>query len=163
RRWSISGADRISDNLESAWAKRGRLILWNRWIPTTEGGSSMMPRWVVIFMLAVLPVITLAASIKRDWKEGTWRDSQRFSETRGAIAVGPSIVILPKVVQRFVIGTPEYFYSAEQRLKGRQKPLPMTVNGSVKYALDKETIYVIGDDGKEYKLALTKKVLRTDK
>ena len=122
-----------------------------------------MPRWVVIFMLAVLPVITFAASTKRDWKEGTWRDSQRFSETRGAVALGPSIVIVPKVIQQFVIETPEYFYSAEQRLKGKHKPLPMTVNGSAKYVLDNDTIYVIGDDGKEYKLALTKKVLKTGK
>jgi len=114
-------------------------------------------------MLAGLPVITLAVSTKRDWKEGTWRDSQRFSETRGAVALGPSIVIVPKVIQQFVIETPEYFYSAEQRLKGKHKPLPMTVNGSAKYVLDNDTIYVIGDDGKEYKLALTKKVLKTGK
>jgi hypothetical protein len=37
----------------------------------------------------------------------------------------------------------------------------MTVNASVKYALEKDKIYVVGEDGKEYELSVTKKVLKT--
>jgi hypothetical protein len=115
-------------------------------------------------LCAILAVATsVSAETKRDWQDGTWRDSSRVTDTRGAVAVGPSVVLARRVSQQFVIETPEYLYVVEQRLKGRSKPLPMTVNGPVRYAIDKDTVYVIGEDGKEYKLDLTKKTLKINR
>jgi len=117
--------------------------------------------------LALCALLSFAAVVsaetKRDWKDGTWRDSNRVTDTRGAVAVGTSVVLARRVVQQFVIETSEYLYVVEQRLKGKAKPLPMTVNGPVRYAIDKDTVYVISEDGKEYKLDLTKKTLKTDR
>jgi len=33
----------------------------------------------------------------------------------------------------------------------------------MRYAIDKNDVYVTGEDGKEYKLELTKKTLKTDR
>ena len=43
-------------------------------------------------------------------------------------------MLVRRVTQQFVIESPEYLYVDEQRLKGRAKPLPMTVNGPVREA-----------------------------
>ena len=40
--------------------------------------------------------------------------------------------------------------------------LAMTVNAPVRFALEKDKLYVVGEDGKEYELKLTKKILKTD-
>ena len=115
----------------------------------------------LIVLLAIAPDV--CAETNRDWKDGTWRDSTRVTDTRGAVAVGTSVVLASRVAQQFVIETPEYLYVVEQRLKGRSKALPMTVNGPVRYAIEKDVVYVLGEDSKEYKLDLTKKTLKTDR
>ena len=123
-----------------------------------------------ILVLAILLAGTAFAQPKRDWQDGTWRDSERIASLAGVVANGSVVgnsatataVPVHRVYQEFVIETPDRFLFAEQRLRFRwSKAVPMTVNASVKYALEKDKIYVVGEDGKEYELSVTKKVLKT--
>jgi TonB family protein len=152
--------------------------------------SSCFPRWygpeqpvVTIGMrkdcmkrasaLVVLCVLVSAASAetKRDWQNGTWRDTDLKVVDRGSVTngnvVGGSVtattIPVRTVFQDFVIETSTHVYVARQLLKWRwSRPVPMTVNTPVRFALDKQDIYVIGEDEKEYKLPLVKKVLKTE-
>jgi TonB family protein len=118
-----------------------------------------------------LLVAAVAAEAKRDWQNGTWRDTDVKVVDRGAVtsgsvvggSVSASTVRVRTVFQDFVIETSTHVYVARQLLKWRwSKPVPMTVNAPVRFALDKQDIYVIGEDAKEYKLPLVKKVLKTE-
>ena len=40
------------------------------------------------------------------------------------------------------------------------KPANLTVNGPVKYAVEKRKLYVLDEDGKEHEMEIVKKVLR---
>src|SRR5207247_9806396 len=96
--------------------------------------------------LALCALLSFAAVVsaetKRDWKDGTWRDSNRVTDTRGAVAVGTSVVLARRVVQQFVIETSEYLYVVAQRPNGKAKPLPMQLNGPARSATDQDTVCV---------------------
>ena len=107
----------------------------------------------------------------RDWQTGTWRDTARTSErvgseTSGTVSGGSvsgSTVDVRRVSQFYVIETDDFIYQAEQRLRWRwSNSVPLTVNDSVKFAIEKNKLYVIGEDGKEYELSLIKKIKRID-
>ena len=116
---------------------------------------------LIAMALATLLMTSLSASKKkRDWREGTWRSSDRLSDTRGAVAAGTGIIFVKRTSQQFLIETVDDEYLVEQRLKSRQKPLPMTVNGTARFVIEKDDVYVLGEDGKEYKLGLLKKTLK---
>lgn len=96
-----------------------------------------------------------------------WRDTARTSETVGAVTSGTTnagslsatTTTVRRVHQLYLIEADEYVYHAEQRLRWKwSKPVPMTVNEPVRFAIEKNKIYAIGEDGKEYELSLTKKV-----
>ena len=129
----------------------------------------MRHRTIVLATSILLLVLhtELAAQAKRDWQAGTWRDTSRASETVGAVtngttnggSVSASTTTVQRVHQLYVIETPDYVYQAEQRLRWRwSKPVPLTVNESMKFAIEKGKIFVIGEDAKEYELTLVKKV-----
>jgi hypothetical protein len=54
-----------------------------------------------------------------------------------------------------------YAYVAQERLRWKwSKPANLTVNGAVKYAVEKQKLSVIDDDGKELEMEIVKKILR---
>jgi hypothetical protein len=78
-------------------------------------------------------------------------------------ASGSSIPV-QRVSQLFVIEAADRWYIASQRLKWRwSKPVPMTVNAPVRVAVDRDKLYVIGEDEKEYELKIEKKGLTPTK
>lgn len=104
-------------------------------------------------------IASFSAQSKREWQSGYWRESERTTETVGAVASGAAVAAVRRTYQVFIIEAPEVVYHAEQRLRWRwSKPVPMTVNESVRFAVEKDKVFVIGEDGKEYQLTLTKKV-----
>lgn len=104
----------------------------------------------------------VSVSADRPWQDGTWRDTDRLSSVAGAVVNAGSVVVVNRVYQTFVIETPTHLYVAQQRLRWRwSKPLPMTVNAPMKYSIEKDKVYVIAEDKKEYELEITKKILKT--
>ena len=77
--------------------------------------------------------------------------------------------------QRFVNGTSyggelwdytvddgKYVWVMQRELHLRwDKPLFVTVNAPVKFAIEKHTAYLVDDDGKEHKLSLLSKAIKT--
>ena len=50
---------------------------------------------------------------------------------------------------------------AQERLKWRwSKPANLTVNGPVKYAVEKRKLFVMDEDGREHEMEIVKKTLR---
>ena len=66
-----------------------------------------------------------------------------------------------RVNQVYVIELGEYVYVAQERLRWRwSKPADLTVNGSVKVAIEKKKLYLMDDDGKEHEAEIVKKILK---
>ena len=66
-----------------------------------------------------------------------------------------------RVYETFFIEGDTYAYLAQERLRWKwSKPANLTVNGPVKYAVEKRNLFVIDEDGKEHEMEIVKKILR---
>jgi hypothetical protein len=134
--------------------------------------------FIVAFLL--LSVCALAnAEKQRDWKTGKVLDSERSryfagtvggSNTNGTVSdngtcsgtTNDSQTAVYRVYETFVIEGDTYVYQAQEHIKWRwSKPANLTVNGPVKYAIEKRKLYVVDEDGKEHEMEIVKKTLRT--
>ena len=134
----------------------------------------------IAFLLLSVCTFTRAER-QRDWQTGKVLDSQRSryfsgtvgnSNTNGSVQdngsygtyngnTSTSQTAIYRVYQDFVIEGETYAYYAQEHIKWRwSKPANLTVNGTVKYAVDKRRLYVIDDDGKEHEMEIMRKVLR---
>jgi hypothetical protein len=132
---------------------------------------------ISIFMLGT----ATGAEKQRDWQTGKVLDSERnryFVGTLGnANTTGTAQIngnygtyqgnttssqrAVYKVYETFLIEADTYAYFAQERLHWRwSKPANLTVNGPVKYAVEKRKLFVVDDDGKEHEMEIVKKVLR---
>ena len=135
-----------------------------------------------LFVLTTLlfSLCTLANAEKlRDWKAGKVLDSERsryFAGTFGGSNSSGTIsdngtysgnthgsqTAVYKVYETFVIEGDTEVYQAQEHIKWRwSKPANLTVNGPVKYAIEKRKLYVIDEDGKEHEMEVVKKTLKT--
>src|ERR1700728_262285 len=114
----------------------------------------------------------------RDWQPGTVLDTNRsryFAGTIGNANASGSVsdsgtyngsataseTAIYRVYQNFLIEGDQYVYLAQEHLKWRWSKLAdLTVNGKVKYAVEKRKLYVIDDEGKEHEMEIVKKTLR---
>jgi hypothetical protein len=65
-----------------------------------------------------------------------------------------------RVFETFLIEGDKYTYVAQERLQRKwSKPANLTVNGPVKYAVEKQTLFVVDEDGKEHEMEIVKKIL----
>ena len=66
-----------------------------------------------------------------------------------------------RVFETFLIEGDKYAYLAQERLRWRwSKAANLTINGPVKYAIEKRKLFVIDEDGKEHEMEIIKKTLR---
>lgn len=134
-----------------------------------------------ILVLATLLSIFLYATAEkqRDWKSGKVLDSERsryFAGTVGGANTSGTVndngnyngttnssqTAIYRVYETFVIEGDTYVYQAQEHIKWRwSKAANLTVNGPVKYAIEKRKLYVIDDDGKEHEMEIVKKTLKT--
>jgi hypothetical protein len=128
--------------------------------------------------LLLLCAIATAADKPRDWQTGTVLDSSRSRYFAGTIGdantngtvndngnysgnTSASETAIYRVYQNFVIEGDQYVYLAQEHIKWRwSKPADLTVNGKVKYTVEKRKLYVIDDEGKEHEMEIVKKTLR---
>lgn len=136
-----------------------------------------MPLRAIIGLLC-LTFCLVAAEKQRDWQTGKVLDSERQryfagtvgnSNTNGTVnssggysgySSGSQTAVY-RVFETFVIEGDQYVYLAQERLRWRwSKAANVTVNGPVKYAIDKRKLYVMDEDGKEHEMEIIKKTLR---
>ena len=124
---------------------------------------------------------TVAAEKQRDWQTGKVLDSQRSRYFAGTIGsanttgtaqangnygtyqgnTNTSQTAVYRVYETFLIEGETHAYLAQERLRWRwSKPANLTVNGPVKFAVEKRKLFVIDEDGKEHEMEIVKKVLR---
>ena len=129
----------------------------------------------------VLTLLSICASAEKqhDWQTGKVLDSERAryyagtvggSNTSGTIndngnysgTTNGSQTAVYRVYETFVIEGGTYVYEAQEHIKWRwSKPANLTVNGPVKYAIEKRKLYVIDDDGKEHEMEIVKRTLKS--
>ena len=126
----------------------------------------MATRTTLAFVVATLflAVTGTRAETQRSWQSGTWRDAnQAIRAMRLAIVPGTAdggCSVIPQGdrslgAQVCVIEAAERIYVGRRKLNFRGTDLtPTTANRSVKFAIDQQTLYAIGEDGKEYKFEL---------
>jgi len=140
----------------------------------------------VVLLLALTYVLALThmaagAEKKRDWQMGKLLDSQRNRYFAGTVGnanttgtvqasgdygtyqgtTNTSQVAVYRVYETFLIEGETHAYLAQERLRWRwSKPANLTVNGPVKFAVEKRKLFVIDEEGKEHEMEIVNKVLR---
>lgn len=142
-----------------------------------------MPK-VVRFVATSLVLITLltgtswAKKKERVWQTGKLLDTDAVSHYAGSVRDksvpitignrtygGPSddFTAVYRDYQTYVIEAGQYVYMCQQRLRGRRsKPVVLTVNGPVQFAIEKDSLYIKDEDGREHETKIVKKILKTD-
>ena len=138
-----------------------------------------MKRGGRIFVVAVLALTTVAYAKQKEraWQTGklVGTDEARYfagtvgsSNTTGEIYdstysgdTSSSQTAVYRVYQTYIIEANRYVYVAKERLRWRwSKPANLTVNGPVKYAVEKRNLFLLDEDGKEDEATISKKVLK---
>lgn len=115
-------------------------------------------------------VVCSVTSLAKDhaWTTGTLVDSETERGTRtvgipSTIGSGPMIATLRNDVTLYTIDDGKYLWVVSRRItKKHDKPLDLTVNAPVKFAIEKSDCYLLDDEGKEHKLVVEKKTLKTN-
>lgn len=132
-------------------------------LPRSETGKTAT-RMIAVWALVLLAVVT-AQGKERAWETGKLLDSDHASTYVGSIGtamVGGPILAVPinRVYQTYIVDLGEYVYVAREQLRGKAKPVQITVNAPVKVAIEKDKLYLISDDGKERKAEIVKRILK---
>jgi hypothetical protein len=112
---------------------------------------------VLLLAISLLAVIPSRAQKKRDWQVGKLVSAEIMDAGTVALPVGGMVIAKDLKVWVYVIETDRMRY--ELIWKSRE-PLNLTVNGGVRFALEKNSAYVIDEDRKERKLSLQKKTAK---
>jgi hypothetical protein len=136
---------------------------------------------LLLFVIVLTITTTIAADKQRDWQMGKVVDTERNryfagtfgnSQTAGTVQANgnngtyqgtttSTDTAVYRVYETFIIEGETYAYVAQERLRWKwSKPANLTMNGPVKYAVEKRKLYVIDDDGKEHKMEVVKRVLK---
>jgi len=135
---------------------------------------------LVLLVIASIMSVPTQAKDKRDWQTGKVLDTDEARRYAGNIGNGSSTGTLSgngtysgsttssstaiyRVYETYVIELGDYVYVAQERLRWRwSKGADLTVNAPVKVAIEKKTLYVLGEDGKEHEAEITKKILKAE-
>ena len=125
--------------------------------------------------LLILPILVALCSLTslakdRDWTTGMLMDSEMERGTRivtipPIVGSGqsPMIATVPNDLTLYAIDDGKYVFVVSRRiLTVREKPLELTVNSPVKFAIEKSHCYLLDEEGKEHKLLEEKKTLKTN-
>ena len=117
----------------------------------------------------------------RDWQTGKVLDSERSRYFAGTVGdanttghaqangnygsyhghTNTSETAIYRVYESFMIEGETHAYLAQEHLRWRwSKAANLTVNGPVKFAIEKRKLFVIDEDGKEHEMEIVKRILR---
>jgi hypothetical protein len=118
---------------------------------------------IAVMAALVAPQPVTAKSHERHWQSGTLVDVRTETGSRlvGRMSAGAGTLSTRRNDATFyTVETPEYTYLAKRTMTRRNdKPLLVTVNTAVKFALEGVTVYLLDESGREHKLTLEKKTL----
>lgn len=147
----------------------------------------MRRRSFVLPLVVLVLGISAGAKVKpRNWQEGKLLDTERTrhyaatigsSDTTGTVnstSVGDSDygtlsahsnsqeIPVYRVYQTYAIETADHVYVVRERIRWRwSKAARLEVNGPVKFAVEGDTVYLLGDDGSEHKTHMLKAILKS--
>jgi hypothetical protein len=116
-------------------------------------------------ILAVLLLVTSVVAADRQWQSGTCisvdtrRKSVDFGPGVSPFGGPPAAPSLPALadVRTFVITTENLRLEVEDVVPVGRRSIELTTGQEVTFALEKNSIYIKDEDGKEYRLRVTKK------
>ena len=112
-----------------------------------------------LILTAVVP-FAYAKDKERAWQDGILLDS---STEKGTRLVGNEygVTTLRNDVMYYQIDSEKMAYVVARTLRSRRdKPLEVTINGNVQFAIDGSTCYLRDEKGKEHKLSVEKKIAK---
>lgn len=126
-------------------------------------GGHMRRRMGLSFVLLAIAVAAGSAA-DRNWQTGTWREV-RATRPRVVIGLQPSPngpggphTPTMTVVRTYVIEGDDLRYELTDVAPASRRTVDALVGEKVTFAVEKNTIYVRGQDGLEYRLRITKKL-----
>jgi hypothetical protein len=138
-----------------------------------------MNRLLSALLLGIL-VVTLPATAKgkkHDWQQGKLLsiDESRYlwgttgsADTEGKAsdsgdysgATRTDSAALYTIYQIYTIESDSYIYVVRER---QRKPAPLTVNGPIRYAIEKDRVFILDENSKVHEAMLRKKTLKEKK
>jgi hypothetical protein len=103
-----------------------------------------------------------AIAAERQWQKGTWRDSkiERPRVLFNAQPRNPNDNVphtaAPREIRTFVIDTSTHRLELRQDATADTPQIDVLIGEPVSFAIEKKTVYVKDNDGKEHKLTLRK-------
>jgi hypothetical protein len=123
--------------------------------------SFSLMRRILPFVVVLLWVLSAAARVPASaWQSGTLKDLTTDTESR-IVGLNGMLVQGHIVITHYFIESSAYIYEADLRLHAKDKQPPVTVNAPIKFALVGSDFYIQDEEGKEHKLMLVKKILKT--
>jgi len=140
--------------------------------------------WILTLTLLFSALSVAAKQVERDWKQGkllstdedryfagtinsasangTVNDSGDYGTYSGH--TGGSQTAIYRVYQSYVIESDTHVYVARERLRWRwSKPANLTINAPIRFAIEKDRMFILDEDGKEHEAKITKKILKEKK
>jgi hypothetical protein len=108
--------------------------------------------------LVLILASLLAAAKERVWQDSIFLGVASVNSGAAAMPVGPAVVAVPLTTQSywFRVNRLAYCLNFPSRLSGRVPNL--TVNGHTKVAIDGRNVFIVDDDGKQWKLHIIEKI-----
>jgi hypothetical protein len=124
----------------------------------------MITKVRLAMVLGLALVATAAWSADKTWQTGTWREAkvERPTFTFGATPTMPNggvprSAAAPREKRTYVIDTDTLRIEIRQDTTADTPQVDAVVGERVTFALDKNTIWIKEDSGREYKLSVSKK------
>jgi hypothetical protein len=125
-------------------------------------------RWSGVAVSSVLFVAMAAQAAHKipdsAWQTGTLRSvtSDRTSRVVGTFNNGSGVVgEQVRIITHFTIESELYIYQADRTTNRHDKPLDITINAPVKFAIDGTDMYLCDDAGKPHELTIATKALKS--
>jgi len=119
---------------------------------------------------ALVIVVFSAVSMAKDraWITGTLVNAQTESGSRN-IGIPPTIITGPKIktlrndVTYYTLDDGKFRWVVSRHMtKKDDKPLDVTIDSPVKFAIEKKDCYLLDNQGEEHKLKVERKTLKRD-
>jgi hypothetical protein len=121
---------------------------------------------ILVLLLSFATVAAIAEKIPDSaWQTGTLHSvtSDTHSRLLGMVNNGQGMVGEQiRIVTHYTIESPQYIYQADLTTKRHDKPLNVTINAPVTFAIVGMDIYLRDDIGKVHKLSIATKTLKTE-
>ena len=115
--------------------------------------------YTAILTLLAAVLVFGASDKKHEWQEGKLIDVSTEPYTYGSVVNGTGGIHQGEYIT-YRIDDGKYIYVAKHSHRRHDKALPVTVNDKIKFAVEKEKVYILDEDGKEHELKFVKKTLK---